>query len=190
MTGPVKNKFDLFQTKTQQYMKKTFLIISAGMLFFTACDNNKKTGDAPAADNSVAEKNLAAVHGINKAVETGDVSKLGDYIAADAVDHNMVGMIKGFDSITAVHTQADDMKAEILKEFADSTHVIQWMHYSGKSKMAMGSVPAGAPYDMTMIHVASLSNGKVTEHWEYMLPSDMMKMMAPSPPPMKKEEVK
>ncbi len=172
-------------------MKKLLLILPAGLLFtLVSCNNNDK-GAAASTDNPVAAKNLDAVHGINKAIETGDVSKLGDYIAADAVNHSgEKGEVKGLDSIKAelalIHNQGTNMKSETIKEFADSVHVMQWMRYTGNSKMPMGAMPAGSPYDMMVIHVSKFKDGKATDHWEFMLPSDMMKMMPPPGTPAQK----
>jgi hypothetical protein len=173
-------------------MKKLLLILPAGLLLsLVSCNNDK--GSSGTAANPVAAKNLEAVHGINKAIETGDVSKLGDYIAADAVDHSgEKGEIKGLDSIKAtlatIHTMGDNMKDETLNEFADSTTVIQWMRYTGNSKMAMGTMPAGSAYNWMTIHVSKFKDGKATDHWEFMLPSDMMKMMpAPTANPAEKK---
>ncbi|HVT85125.1 MAG TPA: hypothetical protein VHD35_07965 [Chitinophagaceae bacterium] len=39
-------------------------------------------------------------------------------------------------------------------------------------------MPAGTKYDMTAIEVTKMKDGKATEHWEFMQPSEMMKMMA------------
>jgi predicted SnoaL-like aldol condensation-catalyzing enzyme len=168
-------------------MKKLVPILLAGSFFFASCNNNADKAEAKG--NPEAEKNLAAVHGINKAIETGDVSKLGDYIAADAIDHSGEGGdLKGLDSIKAhlamVKDMGTDMKAETIKEFADSNTVIQWMRYTGVCKMPMGAMPAGSHYDMVTVHVSKFKDGKATEHWEFMTMADMMKMMPPPPMPM------
>src|SRR5437879_1472998 len=99
-------------------MKKFLFAISAGVICFcTSCNNKDNSGD----------KNLEAAHGINKAIETGDVSKLGDYTATDAVDHGdpMKGDIKGLDSIKAnlarIHSMAE-MTVEPVKEIADAEY--------------------------------------------------------------------
>ncbi len=165
-------------------MKKLFLIIPSGLLFCCISCNNEK---ASSGSNALAEKNLSAVHGIDKAIETGDISKLGDYIAADAIDHTgETGEVKGLDSIKAslaiVHTMGTDMKSEVLKELADSFTVMQWVRYTGVSKMPMGASPAGSKYDMTVVHVSKFKDSKVTDHWEYMAMADMIKMMPPPPP--------
>ena len=166
-------------------MKKLIAIVLAGSFFFVSCNNADKD---EAKGNPEAEKNLAAVHGINKAIESGDVSKLGDYIAADAVDHTgQKGEIKGLDSIKAalamIHNMGTDMKSETIKEMADSNTVVQWMRYTGVCKMAMGpGCPAGSHYDMMTVHVSKMKDGKATDHWEFMTMGDMMKMMMPAMP--------
>jgi len=171
-------------------MKKSILVLTAGILLLSACNNGDEMKKP--AGNAVAEMNLKAVNGINDAIMSGDYSKLGDYIAADAVDHsNPTGDIKGLDSIRAsmqaMSSMATNMKYEILKEFADSTTTIQWLRFTGTAKQAMGpNMPAGSNYDMTAIEVIKMKDGKAVEHWEYMLAGDVMKMMPPPPPPAKK----
>lgn len=173
-------------------MKRSILMLTAGFALCLASCNSNEKGEGK---NAVAEKNLEAVHGINKAIETGDVSKLGDYIAADAIDHSPEGDVKGLDSIKAhlavIHTTSENAKTETIKEFADSTDVIQWMRYTGTCKVAMGpGCPIGSKYDMTVVHISKFKDGKAVEHWEFMLPGEMMKMMMPPPPMPKTEEPK
>ena len=169
-------------------MKKLPLLLSVGSLCMLASCNsdNKSSGN----NNAQGEKNLAAFHAINKAVESGDMSKIGDYIAADGIDHaGENGDVKGLDSIKAqlamVHTMAKDMKTEIIKELADSEYAFVWERYTGNSDGNMG-MPKG-PYNVTTLHVAKFKDGKSTEHWEFMQPADVMKMM---PPPAKDPEPK
>jgi hypothetical protein len=162
-------------------MRKIFLSASAALLCCCmGCNNDAKTGGVSAA----TQKNLDAAHAINKAIETGDVSKLGDYIAADAVDHGDHGDVKGVDSIkaelAAIHTSGNNMKVENIKELADDEYVFQWMRMTGtNSDPAM--MPVG-PYDMNAIQVSKFKDGKAIEHWSFMQPADMMKMMPPPPP--------
>ncbi len=48
-----------------------------------SCTSKVEGGLSP-----TAQKNLDAMHAITQTFETKDFSKLGDYIAADAVDHS------------------------------------------------------------------------------------------------------
>lgn len=161
-------------------MKKLFLPAAAGLVLGCFSCNSDKTSSG----NALAEKNLAAAHGISKAIETGDMSKLGDYIATDCVDHagSGNGEVKGLDSIKAsltnMHNMAKDMKSEVIKDLADSEFVFEWMRFTGISDGTMG-MPKG-PYKMTAIEANKYKDGKVIEHWTFMEPAEMMKMMAPS----------
>jgi len=162
-------------------MKKLFFTGLIVSLFVSSCTNTKKE---EVKTSATTEKNLEAVRGINKAIETGDVSKLGDYIAEDGVDHaGMKGDIVGLDSIKTelakIHTMATGMKMQIIKELADSEYVFQWMKISGTTATPDMGIPVGTPFEMNAIQVSKFRDGKAVEHWEFMLPAEMMKMIAP-----------
>lgn len=161
-------------------MKKIVFTALAGLLLLSC--NNKDEADDKA--DGQAEKNLEASHAINKAIETGDVSNLDKYIAADAVDHaGMMGDVKGLDSIKShlavIHTMADEMKMTIIKELADDEYVFQWMKISGVTKTPDMGAPVGTRFDMNALQVSKYKDGKATEHWEFMLPKEVMGMTAP-----------
>ncbi|MBC7828264.1 MAG: ester cyclase [Chitinophagaceae bacterium] len=159
-------------------MTKILYVIFCGLLFFFISCNDAATVEAESKDPR-AQKNLEASHTVNKAFETGDVTGLDSVIADDFVDHTDRGDIKGRDSlkamVTMVHRTNKDMKMDILKELADDEYVFSWMRFTGTSDGSM--MPAG-PYDMRAIQVAKFNNGKITEHWEFMEPREMMKMMS------------
>jgi predicted ester cyclase len=170
-------------------MKKYLLILSAGLFtLFAACNNEKKSDDAKPAENKVspvAEKNLSAVHGINEAIKTGDVSKIDQYVAHGAISHagpNGDMVANNMDSTKAyfakIHTQFSDMKWEIIKEWADDDYVVQWVNFSGTSTTSESGVPAGKRLENVMeISISRLKDGKSVEYWELMQPGDLMKMM-------------
>lgn len=148
----------------------------------SSCNNDKKEAAQTTEPNggAIAQKNLTAFHETNKAFETGDYSKLGDYIAADAVDHSENGDVKGLDSIKAEFTkyyQQADMKATAIKEFADDETVIAWLQYSSIMKVDGWGMKAGQKYEMPGIEVTKYKNGKATEHWQFLQITDIMKMM-------------
>ena len=161
-------------------MKKILYAIPVGLLTLCSSCSDKSSNKM---DNGAAAKNLAAAHGVNQAILSGDVSKLGDFIATDAVDHAGMGEgdIKGLDSIKAMlgkmKSMMKDMTQDIVKELADSDYVFQWMHFTGTSTMPDMGMPAGTKYDMTAIEASKYKDGKIIEHWEFMQPSDVMKMM-------------
>ena len=132
-----------------------------------------------------AKKNLDASHVVSKAFGTGDVSGIDAVVASDFVDHTDKGDM-GRDSlkamITMMHSMNKDMKMETIKEFADDDYVFSWMRYSGTSDGSMG-MPKG-PYDMTAVEVIKMKDGLCIEHWGFMEPREMMKMMGGQQPAM------
>jgi predicted SnoaL-like aldol condensation-catalyzing enzyme len=161
-------------------MKRIFFSALTGLFLFSC--NNNDTHEHKTSEQT--EKNLEASRAINKAIETGDVSELDKYIAADAVDHaGMMGDVKGVDSIkthlASIHTMADDMKVTVIKELADDEYVFQWMKVSGVTKTPDMGVPVGTRFDMNAVQVSKYKDGKATEHWEFMLPKEIMAMTAP-----------
>jgi hypothetical protein len=169
-------------------MKQIFpamLCVAASFLF--SCNNESKTpaiaeAQSPATRISpMAQKNLDAMHVVNKAFETGDVSGIDSILAPNFVDHTDKGDMNG-DSLKAMikmsHAADKNMKMQTVKELADDEYAFALMHYSGTGDGKM--MPAG-PYDMHSLEVVKFSKGKALEHWAYMEVSEMSKMMANMP---------
>lgn len=131
--------------------------------------------------SATAKKNMEVNDAIMKAYEAGDFSKMGDYIAADAIDHGgETGDVKGLENIVSemkkYRAQMPDMKATETRSLADDEYVFTWAKVSG----TMG----GKSTTMTSIDVSKFKDGKAVEHWIYMDPKEMAQMMqAPPPPP-------
>jgi predicted ester cyclase len=91
--------------------------------------------------------------------------------------------------IIANHAVMKDTKMEVIKQVADEEYVFSRMRISGTSD---GSLPgmAKGPYNMTAVEVIRFENGKAIEHWEYMDPLDVMKMMGAGQPPAKDSTAK
>jgi len=165
-------------------MKKLLMILFAGsFLIITSC-NSKKEGGMSAA----AKKNLDAHHAITKCFETKDFSKLGDYMAEDAVDHaGENGDVKGLANIKAemekMMSASENMKGEVIKELADDDYVMSWMRYTGTMKMDMMGMKAGDKFDSKSMEVSRYKDGKAVEHWTLMEPAETMKMMGGAQPP-------
>lgn len=172
-------------------MKQVFFAAFAGLICIcTSCDSNKPV-TADNGNQEMEQKNLAAFETVGKAFETGDVSGIDSTVADDFIDHTDKGDVKGKDSlksmITHMHTSFPDMKTTTKNTAASGDYVYGWMSYSGTSDGSMG-MPKG-PYDMTAIELVKFNNGKATEHWSFMQPADMMKMMGPQPPMTGKDTV-
>jgi predicted ester cyclase len=102
------------------------------------------------------------------------------------VDHGGEGGdVKGLDNIVAemkkYHDQMPDMKSETIKTMADDEYVMTWSKTSGTAKTDGMGMKAGQKMDMTAVDVAKFKDGKAVEHWIFMDPNEMMKMMMSSP---------
>ncbi len=166
-------------------MKKILFALFAGVsLLFVACTAKNEGGMS-----ATAKKNLEVDQAITKCFETGDFSKLGDYIAEDAVDHaGQEGDVKGLANIKTemekMMSGMSDTKIEILKELADEEYVMSWMKVTGTLKADMMGMKAGDKVDGRSIELSKYKDGKVVEHWTFMEPSEFRKMMggAQAPP--------
>jgi predicted SnoaL-like aldol condensation-catalyzing enzyme len=168
--------------------KLTFLTASV-MLLFTACSNDKKKEETPVENkaSAVVEKNLQAVHKINDFFKTGDARLIEQAIAVGAIDHATAGeplVASNMDTVKAyflkMRNSVEITKMELVKEWADEEYVVQWMRMSGVSKDASSGMPPGQKFEnMEDLHINRMKDGKTVEHWEFMQPADLMKMMAP-----------
>ena len=160
-------------------MKKYLSVFAiASTCYCISCNTKSEGGLSP-----TAQKNLDAMHGVSASFESKDFSKLGDYIAADAVDHSGDnGDIKGLDSIRAAFVKEDagfdNMKTEYIKDLADDEYAMSWEHFTGTYKTDMMGHRAGDKFDLKSIEVAKFKDGKATEHWSMMEAADVEKMMA------------
>lgn len=155
-------------------MKKIALVfLAAGSIFFLSCNSGGGM-------SATAKKNMEVNDAIMKAYEAGDFTKMGDYIAADAVDHGgETGDIKGLDNIVSemkrYRTMMPNMKVEMTRSLADDEYVYTW----GKMTGTMN----GKTVTMSSVDVSKFKDGKAVEHWVYMDPKEMMQMMPPAPAP-------
>lgn len=161
-------------------MKKVVFIASVIVTCFLLSCSNSGGGMS-----DKAKKNLEASQAIGHMFETGDFSKIGDYIAADGVDHSgMEGEIKGVDNMKAAYTKMTgmmgDMKNEVVKEWADDDYAVQWMKESSTMKVDAMGMKAGQKTMFNAIELTKFnSDGKAVEHWGFITWEDMMKMMPP-----------
>ncbi len=155
------------------------LALALGCYFISSCGGKNESSLSAA-----TQKNLAANDSINKAFETKDFSRIGDFIAADAVDHSGEhGDIKGIDSLKAEFekyvSEVSDEKIDVHKTLADDDYVMSWAHHSGTYAKDGMDHKAGDHFDIDAVEVSRFKDGKATEHWIFINPADMMKMMPP-----------
>jgi predicted ester cyclase len=157
-------------------MKKIFAIVFVvASVTLVACNSG---GGMSAA----AKKNLEVNTAISKAYVAGDFSKMGDYIAADAVDHGgEMGDVKGVEKIVeqmkAYSAMMKDVKMEVVKEMADDEYVMSWAKFSGTLTQDGMGKKAGEKISMTSIDVSKFKDGKAVEHWVFMDGAEVNKMM-------------
>lgn len=157
-------------------MKKLFLFSAASAFLLVSCNNSKDAGSGSMSDRS--KKNLDAMHTVNKAFETGDISAIDSVVADNFVDHTPQGDWNR-DSMKAMIPRMKktmpDMKMSINQEMVNDDYGMGWYHWSGTGDGMMA--PKG-PFDMQAVEVIKFNaDGKAVEHWEYMNPKDVMDMM-------------
>lgn len=165
-------------------MKKIlFIFLCACCYLLVSCDSKETVSGS-----NTSKKNLEATQTVKTAFDSGDISKIDSAVASDFVDHTDRGD-KNRDSlkamIMAMRSDVPDMKSTITRELADDDYVFTWMKITGTSKGMM--MPPG-PFDMNVIQVSRMKDGKIVEHWSFLEQRDMMKfsqMMQnmPHPPP-------
>jgi hypothetical protein len=169
-------------------MKKLLLpAIAATLICLISC-NQSATTSSSAGESDKAKKNLENSKAVTAMFEKADFSKIGDYIAADAVDHSgMHGEVKGLDSLKKMFdyysSTMKDAKNETVKEFADDDYAVLWVKESWTDAVdnAEMHMKAGEHHTMNAVHITKHNaDGKITDHWEFLGMSDVMGMMMPA----------
>lgn len=167
-------------------MKKILLSIAsfACLFIIASCDNDKEENEL----SDKAEKNIAAQHGVIKCFDTKDFSKLGDFIAEDFIDHagqngKIIGLANAKTEFENMVKTIKDNKSEIILELANDDYVMSWLRFTGTLATDNMGMKAGDKYDMKSMELSKFKDGKAIEHWVFMDPAEMMKMMSSMPPP-------
>lgn len=144
--------------------------------------------------SATAKKNSEANAAIDKMISSGDFSKLGDYIADDAVDHSDKGDIKGLAAIKAnlasMSGMAENMKSVVKMDLANDEFTSTWYNWTGVWKTDGPGMKKGESYSMEAVEISKWKDGKAVEHWTFMQPADAMKMMSDMQPPAGGTEMK
>ena len=156
-------------------MKKNLIFFALAIFIFASCKHEEGKGGL----SGRAQKNLDAIHTVNKAFESGDVSSIDSVVDASFVDHTPDGD-KTRDSLKIyIHQMksADPTaKMETIQEFANDDYVAGWYRWTGTGNGTLG-MPTG-PYDMQAVEMVKFNtDGKAIEHWSFMESREMMKMM-------------
>ncbi len=158
-------------------MRKLFFTGIVAMICFISCEQKNKTS----ASNN-AERNTERNKTVYSAMETGDVSKLDDFIDKDIIDHGHGAEIKGIDSLkkmfSDMHNHMSGLKMDLVSDATSANGEYHFAWYKMRGTCTDGSMgmPAGTKMDMTGVDVVKIKDDKAVEHWSYADPAEMMKM--------------
>jgi ketosteroid isomerase-like protein len=164
-------------------MKKLSLIMTAiAVSLFLGCAERHDS-------NSEAQKNKEKMASVYRGIESGDMSKFGEAVTEDIVDHTSMGDIKGRENVQKMladmHNHINDLKFE---EIAHATSEHGDYHFSlvkltgTAADRSMGMEP-GTRLEQFAVDLVKLKDGKASEHWQYVdakYITDMMKGQVPS----------
>lgn len=167
-------------------MKKVFLAAgSLLLLMIVSCNDAAKNNSAA---NSDAEKNKEHILSVYRGIESGDLSKMDEFVADDIVDHGGMADVKSRDSVkkmlSDIHNHFSNLKMELLAEGTASSgdYHFTMVRMTGTTKDAFMGMPANTSVDRTSVDVVKFVNGKATEHWKYANPREMMQEMSMNKP--------
>lgn len=184
--------------KLQQLM---FLPVLA--LLFTACNGKKEAektaGEKPMTTSAGGEDMAKAKESFNAvyaAIQSGDLSKLGDHIDAGVVEHDPNlpgGTATGIDVskkfMTDLKQGFPDLKIELKNIVGEGDMMYAMVRLTGTNTGAMAGMPAtNKKVDFLAVDVVKLKNGKAIEHWNFNDNITMLRqlgMMPDAPPPAK-----
>ena len=160
-------------------MNKSMLFLATIISFsFFSCTDKTATTTASTTDNQ-NDKNRSNTREVNRAMETGDVSKVDSFIDKDIVDHE--GNIRGLDSLKKMfadmHNKVKDLKIEPIADATDGDYHFSYSRMTGTAADQSMGMPAGTKIDMTGVDVVKVKDGKAVEHWGFSDRGEMMKMM-------------
>ena len=155
-------------------------------VFATALISCNSEDAKVAGSNDAANKNRENMKAVYQALETGDVSKIGDLLADDFTDHNAMpdnSDIKGKDSalkfMSRFHTFFENLKMEHQYDATSSDGVYHFttIRMTGKAKANPFGIPEGTDLDDETVDVVKMKDGKATDHWGYLSWKDFNEIM-------------
>jgi predicted ester cyclase len=163
-------------------MNKLLSITSVAIfLLLASCTSTKQD-----CVSETTKKNIAAMHGIFNCFNTGDFSKLGDYVDEDCIDHSSGGKedIRGLAQMKANYEQWMQMvansKTTIKVEMANDEYVISWVSFAMTMKIDVATKKIGEKFEKSDIEILRFKDGKAVEHWTFIDARDLNKVLASS----------
>jgi predicted SnoaL-like aldol condensation-catalyzing enzyme len=78
---------------------------------------------------------------------------------------------------TQMHDNISNLKIESIANATDGDYDFDLNNMTGTTKNAFMGLPANTKLDMMSVDVVKIKDGKAVEHWGYVDPNEMMKMM-------------
>jgi predicted ester cyclase len=157
------------------------------MLFSCKDSNSSDSNSAPAVDSTAsaqADKNTENTKAVFRGIESGDLSKMNDFVSPDLVDHTPMGDVRGLDSVkkmlAEIHNHVPDVKMEMISDASNANYHFSLIKMTGTVKDNFMGMPANTTINDTSVGVEKIVNGKITDHWRFASPNQMMKMMSMS----------
>jgi steroid delta-isomerase-like uncharacterized protein len=128
--------------------------------------------EAPVSE--AGEKNKALVRRFYEALTEGDLDTIRELLAPDFVDHRLLpgyedpGREDHIRFVADVHAAASDVRYVIVDQMAAEGHrVVSRLITSGVHDRGefMGLAPTGKDYEMTVIVIHRIEEGKIAEEW-------------------------
>ena len=104
-------------------------------------------------------------------VNTGDVSRLSDFIGPTYVDHYAGSEVARGPGVVADHVRAvrdtyPDLHVDVEQQFADGDVVITRVVAAGTHQGTwLGMAPSGRRVRIAAVNIDRISDGRIVEHW-------------------------
>jgi predicted ester cyclase len=164
-------------------MKRLLIFgLFATVIALPACNKGGNNADTNA---NLHNEMLQANRHVQKAIETGNVDTLRKYISTDATDHGggpNGSDVKGEEIIkmlSSVHNDINNLKMETISDAANDDYIFALVHMTGTTNKPVWGMPANSKVDNKSVDVIKVKDMKMVDHWSYVDPAEMMKMMPP-----------
>ncbi|MFL5786952.1 MAG: ester cyclase [Flavisolibacter sp.] len=169
-------------------MKKPLFLSALGIIIaFSSCNhfnravNGDSSNSSDSSKTSMDERNRNNTVSVFRGIESGDLSKMDDFASKDLVDHTTMGDVKGLDSVKKmlgdIHNHISNLKFDLISDASNGDYHFIMGKMTGTTKDNWMGMPANTSINETFTGVEKMSNGKITDHWRFVDPAEMMKAM-------------
>ena len=137
--------------------------------------------------NQMEQKYRAAYVAINGIMDSGSIDELDQYIAENAVDHQIDPTITSKTGLAGIkdvfryyHSIFPDMKTTIHSMAVSGDTLFGYCTTVGTASQPFMGMDAGSQMTLNAVDVVVFKDGKMNEHWGFMDMGDVMKMMQQS----------